>query len=95
MRREPNRWWDADAMGRRLYTTPAQAAEVLIRLASEGLATSSEQVFRYVAASDHAQSIDRLAEAYANNLIGVTNLIHGKTPRIRQFADAFKLRRPN
>jgi hypothetical protein len=37
--------------------------------------------------------IDRLAESYAKQLIPITNLIHGKPRRIRQFADAFKFRK--
>jgi hypothetical protein len=34
-----------------------------------------------------------VAALYAANLIPVTNLIHAKPSRIREFADAFKLRK--
>ena len=37
--------------------------------------------------------VDRLAEAYAQQLIPVTNMIHTKPRRIRQFAEAFKFRK--
>jgi hypothetical protein len=37
--------------------------------------------------------VERLAGSYANHLIQVTNLIHGKPRRLREFADAFKLRK--
>jgi hypothetical protein len=37
--------------------------------------------------------IARLADVYARHLIPVTNLIHSKPRRIREFADAFKLRK--
>ena len=34
-----------------------------------------------------------LAEHYKRHLIPITNLIHAKPRRIRQFADAFKLKK--
>ena len=37
--------------------------------------------------------IDRLADSYAKQLIPITNMIHSKPRRIRQFADAFKFRK--
>jgi hypothetical protein len=37
--------------------------------------------------------VDRLADAYARHLIPVTNLIHGKPRRLREFSDAFKIRK--
>jgi hypothetical protein len=36
--------------------------------------------------------VDRLADAYARHLIPITNLIHDKQRRIREFADAFRIR---
>jgi hypothetical protein len=41
-----------------------------------------------------ARLVDRLASAYADDLIGITNLIHGTTRKAaRSFADAFKIRK--
>ena len=42
----------------------------------------------------HPDLVGRLARFYGTHLIPVTNLIHGKpVSRIREFADAFKLRK--
>ena len=37
--------------------------------------------------------VDRTAETYRRQLIAVTNMIHAKPRRIRQFADAFKFKK--
>jgi hypothetical protein len=37
--------------------------------------------------------IGRVDEVYARQLIPMTNLIHNKPGRIREFADAFKIRK--
>jgi hypothetical protein len=37
--------------------------------------------------------VDRLAHTYSRHLIQVTNLIHTKPRRLREFADAFKIRK--
>ena len=37
--------------------------------------------------------VELLAEHYKRHLIPITNLIHAKPRRIRQFADAFKLKK--
>ncbi len=39
------------------------------------------------------QLVARLSEVYRRHLIPITNLIHSKPRRIREFADAFKLRK--
>jgi hypothetical protein len=41
-----------------------------------------------------AERIDQLAAVYAQDLVGVTELIHSRADsRARQFADAFRLRK--
>jgi hypothetical protein len=52
-----------------------------------------DRSYRYNPAGDQASIIDQLAEAYARQLIPITNLIHAKTRGIRAFADAFKIKR--
>jgi hypothetical protein len=42
---------------------------------------------------EEARMVDRLADAYAKHLIPVTNMIHAKPRRIREFADAFRFRK--
>lgn len=86
--------WDVAATARRLYTTEQQAEEVLAQLYAEGLISRESELYRYAGqAPETLAMIDRLAESYSKQLIPITNLIHGKPRRIRQFADAFKLRK--
>ncbi len=50
-------------------------------------------MYRYECASEARQKVDRLASVYSRHLIPVTNMIHAKPRRIREFADAFKFRK--
>lgn len=86
--------WDIATIARRLYTTEQQVAEVLNQLCADGLLTCENGRYRYAHQTpEHLALIERLAESYAKQLIPVTNMIHGKPRRIRQFADAFKIRK--
>lgn len=94
LRANPQASWGVPAVAARLYTTEMQAAEVLAQLCNEGLIASESELYRYGGQSPETLAmIDRLAEFYAKQLIPITNLIHGKPRRIRQFADAFKFRK--
>jgi hypothetical protein len=95
----------ADLLGaadvaRALYIPERSAAELLQLLRDTALvAVAGERgdapAFRYAPADEAlAKAVDRLAQAYAHDLIGVTNLIHDATQKsARRFADAFKLRK--
>jgi hypothetical protein len=86
--------WEISAIAARLYTNEAQAGEVLAQLCSDGLIVCESDLYRYAGQSSEILGmIDRLAEFYGKQLIPITNLIHGKPRRIRQFADAFKFRK--
>lgn len=93
--RDPSQAWQHEAVAARLYIRPADAASVLERLAALGLVRKEAGAYRYggtTAQSD--EMVGRLAGLYASHLIPVTNLIHAKREsRIREFADAFKLRK--
>jgi hypothetical protein len=94
LRAHPGMAWEPPAVAARLYTTPAQAVEVLAQLCEERLLVSDDGSYRYDGQSvEHLAMIDRLADTYAKHLIPITNLIHAKPRRIRQFADAFKFRK--
>ena len=94
LRENPGESWDAAAAARRLYIGESEGHDALARLCAEGLLTQSEAGFRYAdVAAEKAQMVDRLAKAYATHLIPVTNIIHQKPNRIREFADAFKFRK--
>lgn len=94
LRRNPHESWDAAKTAKRLYISEQQAADALTRLCSDGLLDCSEGIYRYATeSSDQERMIARLADAYARHLIPVTNMIHSRPRRIREFADAFKLRK--
>jgi hypothetical protein len=86
--------WDVHSLAKRLYVEEQQAQEVLSHLGAHGFVERDADGFRYAPASE---DLDRLAgllaEYYRHHLIPVTQLVHAKTRRIRQFADAFKLKK--
>lgn len=94
LRASPQTSWEVVTMAQRLYITKNQADEVLAQLCIDGLLVCEDDQYRYASQSiETLAMIDRLAEAYAKHLIPITNMIHGKPRRIRQFADAFKFRK--
>jgi len=93
LRSTPAQVWSAEAAAARLYIAPDEALQILKRLADEGLLAQSEEGFRFACRTPELeQKVDAAAGFYSANLIPVTNLIHSKPRRIRQFADAFKLK---
>jgi hypothetical protein len=94
LRSDPGTKWDAAGAAKRLYTTEQDAAEVLSRLREDGLISCRDGIYRYGGLdSERGKLVERLAEIYSRQLIAVTNMIHAKPRRIRQFADAFKFRK--
>jgi hypothetical protein len=93
-RASPSIFWTVADTAKRLYTTEQQAAEVLERLHADKLISRHGSTFTYGDHDEQAtQIIDRLADVYSRHLIPVTNLIHDKPRRIREFADAFKFKK--
>lgn len=98
LRSEPRESWDSARTAQRLYVSDKTAGELLAELYAAGFLVVSGQDnsrYRYQPSSDElGQMVDRVASAYAKNIIGITNLIHSKTgKKAQQFADAFKLRK--
>ncbi len=94
LRGNPGETWDLSRTARRLYTTEQEVAEVLALLCADGLLSVNNGIYRYDCATPEERSlVDRLADIYSRQLIPVTNMIHAKPRRIRQFADAFRLRK--
>lgn len=93
-RRQPIRRSIADT-ARALYISEREASDVLEALCLAGVLSQEGSFFDYRPRDDRlADMLDRLARAYATNLVGITNLIHDKTHRnARRFADAFRLRK--
>jgi hypothetical protein len=94
LRRSGGEAWTAENVARRLYIGVTQANEVLEQLCDSQLLHCDNGVYSYVGGDDeHRRLIDGIAEHYSRHLIQITNLIHAKSSRIRQFAAAFKLRK--
>ena len=93
--REPQQTWAAENVATRLYVDVTTATAVMERLHVLGLAQKDRDLYRYGCSSSTTHDlVSRLAALYATHLIPVTNLIHSKRDsRIREFADAFKLRK--
>lgn len=93
LRRSPQEKWTAGAVARRLYTNEKETAELLAQLCQATFLRVSDGTYRYDPVPEHNRVIDHLASIYSRHLIPVTNMIHGKAHRIRQFSDAFKIKR--
>jgi hypothetical protein len=94
LRANPGESWDVAKIAKRLYAKEQEVIELLERLCADGLLGCEGQVFRYDCRTPEQQkTVERVAEFYARHLIPVTNMIHAKPRRIREFADAFKFRR--
>jgi hypothetical protein len=94
IRAEREKEWDAARIAHRLYIAEKSAADILVDLAAAAfLAVEGDPVgasYRPEAAGQ-AEMVDRVAAAYARDLVEVTNLIHRKAARA--FADAFRIRK--
>lgn len=99
LRSLPEREWDSAAVAQRLYVAERAARKLLDELCTVGALVSSKThknvTYRYWPRHpDLAVMIDRLALAYASNLVAIAGLIHSKIDRqAQQFADAFTWRK--
>lgn len=96
--RAPHEAWSATQVAARLYVRADEGERILARLTSEGLAERrADGSFVHARLPEaQAQTVVHLVALYATHLIPITNLIHSKGgagARIRQFADAFHLRK--
>jgi hypothetical protein len=95
LREHAEQSWTATDTGQRIYVSPAVAAHILKVLAERGFLAATESGYRYAPVGNELRkTVDDLADAYAHHLVEVTRMIHGKpSPSVRQFADAFVLRK--
>lgn len=97
LRRDQETLWNVEILAQRLYIGQQETKEILIRLHNDGLIAkrSKPRSYKFQPGSPELQQMtDRLADIYSRYLIPVTKLIHSKPKsRVREFADAFKLRR--
>ena len=93
LRAESARPWDSHRLAGRLYIGEGQAADLLQSMQQAGVTRRMEDGgFSYGPAQPELQVlIDALADTYAHDLVGVTDLIHSRIDkRAQQFADAFR-----
>ena len=94
LRANPGERWDAASISKRLYMSERDVEPLLAQLCADRLLSFAEDTYRYAPEPEERRLVvDRLALVYARQLIPVTNMIHEKQRRIREFADAFRLRR--
>lgn len=96
LRAQPAQSWDAGQLARRLYVPDRTGAELLQLLRDSGIAqpASEDDTLRYAPSAELATLLDRVAQAYATELVAVTGLIHSRIDRRAQrFADAFRFRK--
>lgn len=94
LRENPSEKWTAEAIAKRLYIEPRQAAAILPKLCADGLLGCRDEVYYFECKEAGKKSmIDRLAGLYARHIVPVTNIIHSKPRRIQEFADAFRIKK--
>lgn len=94
LRAHPDEHWTAKKIAQRLYVKDSEIAADLALLCRDGLLTAIDGEYKYGGVTPENRAlIDGLALIYARHLIPVTNMIHANPRRIREFADAFKLRK--
>jgi hypothetical protein len=95
-REDGTRHWTPDEAGRRLYVSTTVATYILEQLSDRGFLVRVGDQYRYEPRSENlADAVDQLASAYSRHLVAVTHLVHSKPGQgVRDFADAFRLRRP-
>jgi hypothetical protein len=93
LRANSNESWDAARAAARLYTGEEEIKAVLLQLCADGLLSHKDDFYRYECSPETMATVDRLADVYRRHLIPVTNVIHTKPRRIREFANAFKFRK--
>jgi hypothetical protein len=92
LRAAADKEWTADEVARALVTQPEAAAGWLADLASRELATEARGRFTY--SPTHSETVDALAESYANYRVAVIGLIFGRPSEgVTRLADAFRIRK--
>jgi hypothetical protein len=94
LRENPNQDWSSQDLAARLYISSERAESLLLLMKSEGFVEATNDRFWYLGGTKEQKAIiDRLAKFYTSHLVAVTNLIHSRPSRIREFANAFRLKK--
>ena len=94
LRRDPDRWWSAEALSAELRATVAIVDTCVAQFQRIGLVASDlDGRHRYSAASRVMDEFcARLADEYRERPVAVITLIAAPEHRIQQLADAFRFR---
>ena len=93
LRRELSAPWNAAMVAKRLYITDGDASDVLRKLLGHGFLKFNRKTYQYQCPPELDKLVGHVADVYARQLIPMTHIIHNKPGRIREFADAFKLKK--
>jgi hypothetical protein len=85
------RYWDAVEVAQRLYIDEPASAAILESLTRQRLLRREDAKYRFSAEREIERTVQQVQEGYGKHLIPVTNLIHSKPKRIREFANAFRI----
>ncbi len=95
LRQHSEHEWTADEAGKRLYVSTTVAAHILSGLAERGFFEKTDNGYRYRPESEAlADTISALAAAYSRHLVMVAELVHSTSRGARDFANAFRFRKP-
>jgi hypothetical protein len=98
MHAQPDQERTAAEVAARLYVSERTAAELLSALCAAGILEGTDPPaarYRHAPADAALEAVmDAVARAYADDLVGVTRLIHDATRKsAHRFAEAFRLRK--
>lgn len=93
MHSQRERSWLPEEASAELRSNPSWIQTQLEQLARRGLLERDGQAFIYRAPPDLDRTIFELSDAYKQYPVAVISAIYAPDPDLKQFADAFRLRR--
>jgi hypothetical protein len=95
--RDPNKSWSPEDAAKSLYVAPDAIRAFLERLCARGFCEAADNAYRFAPkTAELAELVASVSECYQQRRLTVINLIYaGPVEKFRNFADAFRLRRPD
>lgn len=92
-----DRWWDAPSAAEALGTTSGAARQILEHFATQNLLeirVTGDVRYRFQPGDSQLEAATReFANTYRTNRLGVLRIVTGSRHDLRDFADAFRIRR--
>ena len=82
-RAHPADRWGARSLAQRMYASETEMIAALAELGNDGFLALEGGLYRYAPRPEHRPRIYALAEAYAHQLIAITNFIHDRRRNIQ------------